>query len=353
MVVPYGIGDAMILCGLKRHIEDRYGAEVVPVIKPSQEIVPKLYGITNYELQAFGNNELRQMAEFVKEPAPGKMFVAHPAFGKEQLNESFLNHRLSFVDMLCEHYGIEHGLRIDFPVYCPELKGELRRKLGYTDYKDIILLAPEMKSASDSERIQDNLFLKMISEYEDKGYKVVVNCDAHSDVYKGYAVDLSLEELVFLGCNAEKVISSRSGFCDLIYGFAADLDILYPNKAFFDLFEMKKIFAKENTRVSESVLSIAGELRRLGYGSAAIYGYGNVGKRVRYSLQAENFDVQYVIDRNEICEKGIDSFSIDQKLPQVDVVLVSIPDDGDIACKLNSYGLNTLFLKDLMKGANL
>lgn len=348
MIVPYGIGDAIVLCGLKNYIEDHYGAEVIPVLKPSQEIIPKLYGIEKYKLEVLGEEELKAIASSVKLPAPGKLFVAHPAFGNKHLNIRFLNHELSFVDMFCEHFGIDQGFKIDFPSGLPEAGTELKEKLGCSDYSDVALFAPEMKSASETERIQDRRFLEMAREYEKNGFKIVVNCDAHKAVYGDYAVNLSLEELAYLGLNAGKVISSRSGFCDLVYGFAGDMDILYPNKAFYDLFSMKQIFTHTNLNVSEKVFSLAEELRKSGYRNAAIYGYGNVGRRIRYSLESEGYTVSFAIDREQLEDEGIDIYSIDQEIPETDIVIITIPDDGSIERKLNGKRLKALNLMSLM-----
>ena len=352
MIVPYGIGDAMILCGLKKYIEDSYGAEVVPVLKPSQEIVARLYGITKYRLETFDNEKLKQLANTVHKPTPGKYFVAHPAYGNKMLNLRFLNHEISFTDMFCEFFGINRGLRIAYPPEFPKAASDLKRRVGCSDFKDIILFAPEMKSASESERIQDNIFLELIREYENKGYKVIVNCDIHREFYVDYFLDMSLEELAYIGMRAGKVISSRSGFCDLMYGFVEDMDILYPNQAFYDLFGMKRIFLSENLSVSEKVFPLAHELRKKGFSNAAIYGYGNVGRRVRYSLAVENFDVMYVIDRCEILERDVERYDISQQLPEVDVVIISIADDGDIKKTLRKRGFNALFLKEVMRGNN-
>ena len=354
MIVPYGIGDAMILCGLKSVIEKQYGAEVIPVLKPSHELVAKMYDIGNYLVRSFNIEELLQIAS-EQNLLPGKMFVAHPAFTKRKLDEDFLNHKLGFVEMFREFLGIENGDGITLPKFGPEYVSEideeaLKIKIGVSNFDDVILVAPEIKSASESERIQDEWYLNKIHEYEKHGYKVVVNCDAHRSNYTEHAVDMTLDELAYLGTKAKKVISVRSGFCDLIYLYSKSMDVLYPNVAFYDLFCMKQIFANIESRTRELIVNISELLKRREYKNVALYGYGEVGKRILYSLNKEGFYVKYVIDKSAEKINDVDAYYPSDKLPDVDVVLVTILIDvNEIRKMMQLQSKEVVFLKELME----
>ncbi len=355
MIVPYGIGDAIILCGLKNSIEAQYGMKVIPVIKPSHEIVVRVYGITDYQIMVLGEKELHRISKKNPTPVPGEYFVAHPAFANKQLDNAFLNHEIGFVDMFCRHLGIEEGLKIDKLLFDPKdvaaiNEDELQGKIGISDYKKVLLVAPELKSASEAERVQDEWFERIIKDYENRGYKVIVNADAHRNYYEKQVVDLSLDELAYLGTRVGKIIAARSGFCDLVYGYASDMEIFYPNKAFYDLFNMKQIFANVNTKVSENIVSISEQLTKRGIKNVAIYGYGNVGRRIRYSLEKEKFPIRYLIDKQRIEDGVLPYYRCDDALPMVDAVLITISDGvDDVFSILAAKGLKAIRLADVMR----
>ncbi len=327
VIIPYGIGDATIICGLKSAIEERYGYKIIPVVKPTHEVVMQMYDIKQYELCAFSEKELKKIGMDSDRPTVGKYFVAHPAFCSDlELDRNFLNHKIGFVEMFLRHFGIEENLIPHPPKFIPNEPKDLKLRLGVSKYEDIVLFAPELKSAAVHERIQDEWFLREAEYLKSQGCKVIVNTDFYRDIYANFQVELSLEELIFLGCRAGKVISQRSGFCDIIYEFVENMDIIYPNRAFYDLFNMSRIFEKRNPNVRERIISISKELRRRGYKKAAIYGYGNVGKRIYYSLKKVNYAVDFVIDQNPELVCDIRCFKLGDVLPETDVILIAVDD---------------------------
>ena len=67
-----------------------------------------------------------------------------------------------------------------------------------------------------------------------------------------------------------------------------------------------------------------------GYNSVAIYGYGMLGKHLVRQFQKENFNVSYVIDRNNIKKTDdISIYNIMDELPSVDMVVVTVLYDYD------------------------
>lgn len=71
-------------------------------------------------------------------------------------------------------------------------------------------------------------------------------------------------------------------------------------------------------------------LKKAGYDSVAVYGYGMLGKHLVCQLQKKGFDVKYVIDRQiEKKADGIPLYPLQDGLPEVDVVIVTVLYDYD------------------------
>ncbi|WP_051635387.1 glycoside hydrolase family 99-like domain-containing protein [Selenomonas sp. ND2010] len=71
-------------------------------------------------------------------------------------------------------------------------------------------------------------------------------------------------------------------------------------------------------------------LKKAGYDSVAVYGYGMLGKHLVFQLQKKGFDVKYVIDRQiERKADGIPLYTLQENLPKVDVVIVTVLYDYD------------------------
>ena len=71
--------------------------------------------------------------------------------------------------------------------------------------------------------------------------------------------------------------------------------------------------------------SIAAWLRGQGVGSVVIYGLGMLGKHLCYQLQQDGFPVRYAIDQQtELGHGGIPVYAIDDALPPVDAILVTV-----------------------------
>lgn len=76
--------------------------------------------------------------------------------------------------------------------------------------------------------------------------------------------------------------------------------------------------------------TIADYLINKGFQKVAIYGYGMLGKHLVYQLNKEDFQVNYVIERQK--EKkiiGVSLYSLDDKLPYVDAIVVTVLYDYD------------------------
>ena len=111
-VCPAGLGDTLILCGLRRAIEKKYNVSIHYFIKPTQEIVMKMYGIKDYSIKIFDTEELVKLSNINSDIKVGEYFVAHPFYmlnGNELLID-FYEFRISFIDMYKKAFGLDNNV---------------------------------------------------------------------------------------------------------------------------------------------------------------------------------------------------------------------------------------------------
>lgn len=327
---PYGIGDLMVLCGLLGAVSGKYGCKAVPVVKPSHEAVMGMYGIREYAVRGFTEGELENAARSCPAPQKGRLFVAHAHFHKGSgIEEGFLEGRISFAGMFKRILGLPPGCRVEGPKSCPGMSAALLGKLSPWEPGEVTLLMPEMKSAGEYEKIPSACFGRLVRHLGDCGEKVVVNITGRRyGNIGGRMVPMGLEELAALSAACKKVISARSGACDLICHHVRELEVVYPNYGHWELFNLGATWGAFGGRVTEKTVPIAGLLRAGGYRRCAIYGYGEVGRRVLASLDKECFPVDYIIDRNAGCLNcPVRAYRADGALPGTDAILVSLSKD--------------------------
>lgn len=136
-------------------------------------------------------------------------------------------------------------------------------------------------------------------------------------------LEFSLEEIIIIGMNCRKVITARSGLADVLCGNVKGMDVIYPNVGFYDLFKLEYLWEKISANVKEYVFKISDYLEKYGYNSICIYGYGEGGDRIRYSLEKEGYTVDYAVDKKQKSE-DIKIYRPSEKLPKVDIMIVCV-----------------------------
>ena len=67
-------------------------------------------------------------------------------------------------------------------------------------------------------------------------------------------------------------------------------------------------------------------INKQGYNTIAVYGMGNIGKRLIKSLKNTEINIMYGIDNGSTNDElGVKVYSATQTLPHVDVVIVTVP----------------------------
>lgn len=348
-IIPYGFGDAMFCCSFYECLKTKFQSEIVFVIRPQHAILMWMYDIDSYVVKNFSENELFEIAESNRNPIKGEYYVAHPHFGnKKRIEEDFLNIKISFVEMFKRFWEIKEKELLSSPKRWPSMTEDLKSKIKGIDLEKTILIAPEMNSASRTEKIPYEWYFKLIEQYELDGYTVLVNAYKDKQLFAKNYIELEINELIALAINVKKVVTSRSGFSDIIYPKVKNMEIIYPNLAFFRMYRMTDIFEINNTNVYEKIVSISAKLELLNVKSVAIYGFGQVGHRLLYSLQNEGIDVDYVLDNRRIEEYRY--YGLNEELPRVDAVIITIIDnENNIKKMINKKGLSAINLSEIMK----
>lgn len=328
LISPFGLGDTYILCMYKDAIEKCYQHSVVYVIKPSHVDILSLFGY-KFIVRNFSEKELGDIAKSNNVINAGKFYVAHPHYVDKLIEKEFFDKNISFAKMYCRTLGIPENS--SYQPACNYLKHmvTLEEKIKPLKVDDVVLFAPEMNSCRTQFDRPSHAFLKRLNKilYDKYGNNLIVNAIGNTMEYFGKKIDLSLMELVVLATSCRKVVSIRSGLCDVLYTNVKSMDVIYGNQDFYDGYALESLFSQKiNPYVNEYIISYANILRDNGFNSCAIYGWGENGRRLYRTLRHEGYEVVYVIDRREKeISIDIDVYGLDvDKYPYVDCIIVTV-----------------------------
>ncbi|MDR1901926.1 MAG: hypothetical protein LBQ88_06575 [Treponema sp.] len=119
-ISPCGLGDTMLLNGIKHSLERKYGLPVHFIIKPPHKIVMEMYGNTNYSVHKFSANELTGIGRINRIPQKGRLYVAHPMY-TGTLTERWQREEFTLRDYFFQFFGIENGAPVLPPSNIPVL----------------------------------------------------------------------------------------------------------------------------------------------------------------------------------------------------------------------------------------
>ena len=225
---PYGIGDTMILCGYKPALERKLHGQIHLLLKPSQEIVAKMYGMADYTVVNCSVEDYERLGKAISKPTQGRVFVAHPDFVKRGRSplKKFQELEIRFLDLYRGFLELPAHAEIEQPRCMPSLPEALRQKVeAIAPLDKTVLICPEANSMN---MLPHKFWEKLIEEFKADGLSVLCNAvDPANIIHGSHYMPLSLEESVALGLACKKVHSLRSGFCDLINSKGEDLTTYY------------------------------------------------------------------------------------------------------------------------------
>lgn len=78
-----GIGDTLLICGLRYALEEKLNGKLHFLIPASHEILMEMYGFSDYTLVTWEGCNLEKVSDMTPGPAKGRIFVAHPHMHRE------------------------------------------------------------------------------------------------------------------------------------------------------------------------------------------------------------------------------------------------------------------------------
>lgn len=235
---PYGLGDTLMLCGFKKAWERKNKGKIHFLIKPSHEIVMKLYGITDYTCVNIEARVFRRYAGPEK-PRKGELFVAHPYFGgSPKVMDRWYNNLLNFREFYLELLGLNENAVFEFPKVKPQTTYQLPQKVDLN--KSIFISG----SAATARRLDASYWMKIIQAAQEKGYTVVNNCVNADEVIPGCLnLTLPLEDIMAIALKCRKIYCLRSGLSDLLMCFGSErMEVIYPDRNLLDLYSINESF---------------------------------------------------------------------------------------------------------------
>lgn len=255
-VSMHSAGDTYYLCSLKSALERKLQGKIILIVKPSHKAVVEIFAYEDYIIcensiitKFHKTPQCFEIDSVVSTPTLGKLFPAHATILQRDIRSvSLLNWNLQGLDLPLDTKG-------DLPTNLPKISESLRARLNkIAPLKQIILFCPEANSC---ECLPPIIFKYECDRLLRQGYKIIVNCGFVSSVhnfksidytkhlmYGVYNLNLSLKDTIALALSCAGVISTRSGFCDIIAPHCENLTIYYTNFYYWWQGNLKEINAK-------------------------------------------------------------------------------------------------------------
>jgi len=135
---------------------------------------------------------------------------------------------MSIFDLMNLTLGLESGSSYCKPEFIWDGKEKYYSELGIEKGK-FVLISP---SASSVKGLSKDLWNRIYTSIEDKGFKIILNYSGHdSNLVQGHTcIDLPLDKTYLLAEDAALYIGLRSGLCDLLGFSDCRMVVIYPDE---------------------------------------------------------------------------------------------------------------------------
>ncbi len=228
-VCPSSAGETYQLCLMEPALKQKYKGRIVFIVKPTQIAICEMFKGLEYivceskSVDYCIDRQCLLMNNVVSVPTLGKIY-SHCLFW----NEIYENNRLDF-DRI--RLMLPSNAQRVLPTNLPKISTKLQAKLDtIAPLNKIILLCPEANSFP---KLPFAIFIYELESLRKQGYSVIVNilkCKQEWTRFfiEGvYDLDLSLKDAIALGINCAGVVSTCSGFCDIVQPHCKHLKIYY------------------------------------------------------------------------------------------------------------------------------
>lgn len=261
------LGDSLVLIALREQFENKYGKPLHYLIQKEQEVIARMYGVTNYtvidlkklvhgiDLSNLNRVEKDAVEEnlceriFTSIPQMDYPFIAAPTF----LIQEECGWK-NFVDGWAKMIGIS-AEKVAVPQYFPTYTEDGQTKIEKLGCKmeDIILLAPEAQTFTG---IPKRFWQELIERKVSEGKKIVLNTIYEDKEFTGVNnLHLCINDLIALGYQCGEVYSLRSGLCDCLSAKGDKLHVYYTPDMNFNYFSINNCFISSNENVREQIIN--------------------------------------------------------------------------------------------------
>jgi glycosyltransferase, family 2 len=246
-----GIGHTLIMSAIKKELETKYGAEICFIIAKGQEFIPRLYNINNFIVADISESNMEDISDNAPYPEKGKLYIAHPFAHREarMYYEAVYNMYSTerYVPWLLKFLDLPKETKINYPDQAPVLNKKSMKiveKLG--DLNRLIIFLPEANTLSN---ISETIWEKKVKELKNHNYEVI-SCPYNKEyTIKGTRyVDLTSEEIMYVGMKCHSVYTIRNGFCELLFKRGQNLNIFFPSHSSHYIYSMNIPGATENVK---------------------------------------------------------------------------------------------------------
>lgn len=262
---PFGLGDTIVLLGLKRELEDLYGKKIIFLLKESHLFLADLFGITDIiPIKEFrlppDSPILIEIGEKCEEPEVGRIFAAHFALHPigGLLNQQAANPSFAMLDHYLAMFKLPWNTQIEFPsekieeniikIDFSEVKSKLETVLGKNvEFEDLALIIPEVRSFSNLKNM--NFWNDVVDKAKKENLIPIQSTTNKKFLISNLPnVELTLKELILLAFKSGLVISMRNGLCDVIWEKGEKLIAIYPDHNTYKFGRIKSLFPSSKTK---------------------------------------------------------------------------------------------------------
>lgn len=250
-LLPYGLGDTLMLCGFRKAWEEKNKGKIHFIIKPAHEVVMKMYGVDNYTKMDFSLDECKNLEKKIDNsfPREGEIYICHPEFNEEgrALLCKFNNLDFNFFELYKFFLHLDSQAVFDEPSIIPNISKKIAKNIeNISSLEKIILISPEANSVPP---LSNNFWEGVSEEMSKKGYSVIVNAVKDPLIKNSTYLKLTVSDAVAIAFNCHRVFSLRSGFCDLIHQIGKRLTVYYGDENIKKLYGLNEIFKSNNNEI--------------------------------------------------------------------------------------------------------
>ena len=245
-----GIGFTMLICGLKKALEKRYGGKIILLIVKEHEFIVHMYGESDYLIVDTKGVNLEALSDLTPNPERGKMFVCHPFAHREQTNyylpQLGMYSSVNFVDWMKGFFQLSEGTKLEIPTDTKfELSPKLKKKLEFLpSLEKTVLVFPEAYTLPG---VGMATWKAKVSQLLKEGF-TVVSCvkDRANTIPRTVYIELTLDEVMAVASRCHSVYSTRNGVCDALFFLGDKLTVYYSSHAALFQYGVKTMFGSSD-----------------------------------------------------------------------------------------------------------